>query len=135
MPGPWVWGAQQTEFASARTSWRSSLRAGPVALELTVGGYAFAYAAGMLTLTMLLQGWFGLTPFRAGLAFAPMGVTFSITALLGRPLAARYGQRVIGGGCAIAATGLILLTVHPGLALVIVAAGIAGAGNGLSFRN
>jgi len=79
----------------------------------------------------MLQGGFGLSPFRAGLAFAPMGVMFSITALLGRPLVARYGQRVVGVGCVIIAAGLILFTVHPGLALVIAAAGMVGTGNGL----
>lgn len=89
------------------------------------------FASFMFTLTLLLQGWFGLSPFRAGLAFAPMGVTFSVTALLGRPLVARYGRRVVGAGCAVAAAGLVLFTVHPGLTLVIVAAGTVGAGNGL----
>jgi EmrB/QacA subfamily drug resistance transporter len=89
------------------------------------------FASFMFTLTLMLQGGFGLSPFRAGLAFAPMGVMFSITALLGRPLVARYGQRVVGAGCAIVAAGLVLFTVHPGLALVIAAAGIIGAGDGL----
>jgi len=89
------------------------------------------FASFMFTLTLMLQGWFGLDPFRAGLAFAPMGVTFSITALLGRPLVARYGQRIIEAGCVIVAAGLIPFTVHPGPALAVVAAGTVGAGNRL----
>jgi len=144
----WTWACMACGLAAAALTgyWQRTLRrrGGQPILETALFGVP-TYAAGtaasvaflayfasfMFTLTLLLQGGFGLTPFRAGLAFAPMGVTFSVAALLGRPLVARYGRRIIGLGCAIAAAGLIMLTVHPGLALVIVAAGTVGAGNGL----
>jgi EmrB/QacA subfamily drug resistance transporter len=144
----WTWACMACGLAVAGLTgyWQRRLRerGGQPVLETTlfrVPTYAAGTAASvaflayfasfMFTLTLLLQGWFGLTPFRAGLAFAPMGVTFSITALLGRPLVARYGRRTIGAGCAVAAAGLVLFTVNPGLTLVIVAAGTVGAGNGL----
>jgi len=144
----WTWACLGCGLAAAGLTgyWQRTLRqrGGQPVLETTLfrlptyaagtaAGVAFLayFASFMFTLTLMLQGGFGLSPFRAGLAFAPMGVAFSITALLGRPLAARYGQRVVGAGCAIAAAGLTLFTVHPGVALVIVAAGMVGAGNGL----
>jgi MFS family permease len=144
----WTWACMACGLAVAGLTgyWQRTLRerGGQPVLETTLfrlptfaagtaASVAFLayFASFMFTLTLMLQGWFGLTPFRAGLAFAPMGVTFSITALLGRPFVARYGRRTIGAGCAIVAAGLVPLTVDPGLALVIVAAGTVGAGNGL----
>ena len=144
----WTWACMACGLAAAGLTgyWQRTLRrrGGQPVLETTLfrlptyaagAGASVAFlayfASFMFTLTLMLQGGFGLTPFRGGLAFAPMGVMFSITALLGRPLVARYGQRVVGVGCAIIAAGLILFTVHPGLALVIAAAGMVGTGNGL----
>ena len=144
----WTWACMACGLAAAGLTgyWQRTLRrrGGQPVLETTLfrlptyaagAGASVAFlayfASFMFTLTLMLQGGFGLTPFRGGLAFAPMGVMFSITALLGRPLVARYGQRVVGVGCAIIAAGLIVFTVHPGLALVIAAAGMVGTGNGL----
>jgi EmrB/QacA subfamily drug resistance transporter len=144
----WTWACMASGLAAAALTgyWQRTLRerGGQPILETTLfrlptyaagtaASVAFLayFASFMFTLTLILQGWFGLTPFRAGLAFAPMGVAFSITALAGRPLVARYGRRIIGAGCALIAAGLVLFTVHPGLTLVIAAAGMVGAGNGL----
>ncbi|WP_200823864.1 MFS transporter [Nonomuraea solani] len=91
------------------------------------------FAAFMFTLTLLLQGGFGLTAFQAGLAFAPMGVLFSITSLLGTRLVRRYGLVVVmvGGTITALGLGLLVITVGEGLPYVMAAMILIGAGNGL----
>jgi MFS family permease len=96
-----------------------------------------AYFAGfMFVLTLLLQGGRGLSALGAGLAFAPMGVLFAATSLLGSRLVARFGQRVVLAGCAVTLAGLALLALIPagaGLGWMIVALMFVGAGNGLTL--
>ncbi|WP_226900324.1 MFS transporter [Nonomuraea phyllanthi] len=91
------------------------------------------FASFMFTLTLLLQRGIGLTAFEAGLAFAPMGVLFSVTSLLGTPLVKRYGLIVVMIGGAVIGLGLVLLVVAGGLGLpyIMVALVLVGAGNGL----
>ncbi|WP_218006986.1 MFS transporter [Microtetraspora fusca] len=91
------------------------------------------FASFMFTLTLLLQGGLGLNALQAGLAFAPMGVAFSVTSLLGRRLVRRYGLIVVVCGGAVTALGLALLVAGAGLGLpyVMVALTCVGLGNGL----
>jgi EmrB/QacA subfamily drug resistance transporter len=96
------------------------------------------FASFMFTLTLLLQDGLGLSASHAGLAFAPMGVLFSTTALLGSGLVARYGLRVVVLGGVLTVLSLLLLALrlyvadaHADLAWIIVLIGLAGAGNGL----
>ncbi|MFB9625978.1 MFS transporter [Nonomuraea helvata] len=91
------------------------------------------FASFMFTLTLLLQGGLGLTAFQAGLAFAPMGVLFSVTSILGTRLVRRYGLIVVMIGGTVTGLGLTLLVVTAGLGLpyVMAALMLVGSGNGL----
>ncbi|MFI7130494.1 MFS transporter [Nonomuraea sp. NPDC050153] len=91
------------------------------------------FASFMFTLTLLLQGGLGLTAFQAGLAFAPMGVLFSVTSLLGTRLVRRYGLIVVMIGGMVIGLGLTLLVFGAGLGLpyIIAALMLVGSGNGL----
>ncbi|TMR89641.1 MFS transporter [Nonomuraea basaltis] len=91
------------------------------------------FASFMFTLTLLLQAGIGLTAFQAGLAFAPMGVLFSITSLLGARLVRRYGLIVVMIGGMVTALGLGLLVAATGMGLPYIMIGLmlVGAGNGL----
>jgi EmrB/QacA subfamily drug resistance transporter len=91
------------------------------------------FASLMFTLTVFLQGGLGLTAFQAGLAFAPMGLLFSVTSLLGNRLVRRYGLIVVMLGATVTALGLGLLVAGAELGLPYVMAGLvlAGTGNGL----
>ncbi|MFG1705968.1 MFS transporter [Nonomuraea sp. M3C6] len=91
------------------------------------------FASFMFTLTLLLQGGLGLTALQAGLAFAPMGVLFSVTSLLGTRLVRRYGLVVPMVGGTVVALGLGLLAVSMGLGLpwIMVSLMLVGSGNGL----
>ncbi|MFD1545174.1 MFS transporter [Nonomuraea guangzhouensis] len=91
------------------------------------------FASFMFTLTLLLQGGLRLTAFQAGLAFAPMGVLFTITSLLGTRLVRRYGLKVVMIGGAVTASGLTLLlcAAAAGLPWIIASLVLVGLGNGL----
>ena len=89
------------------------------------------------TLTLLLQGGLRLTAFQAGLAFAPMGVLFTISSLLGTRLVRRYGLTVVMIGGAVTASGLTLLlcTVAGGLPWIMASLVLVGLGNGRRSRS
>ncbi|MEO3873036.1 MFS transporter [Nonomuraea sp. B12E4] len=91
------------------------------------------FASFMFTLTLLLQSGLGLTAYQAGLAFAPMGILYSITSLVGTRLIRRHGLAVVVAGGTVAALGLGLLVVAAGQGLPYVMVGLTlvGAGNGL----
>jgi MFS family permease len=101
---------------------------------------AFGAFFGLLfTLTLLLQYGFGLSPLRAGLAFAPLGVAFAAASVAARTLAARFGPKVITLGLLIVCLGLIslLAAVHLGggsarVGDVVGPMAIIGLGNGMS---
>ncbi len=105
-----------------------------------IAGVAFMgyFASFMFTLTLLLQGGLGLGALGAGLVFAPMGLLYTTTSLLGARLVARHGRPVmVFGGC-VTAAGLLLLALRllaapqsPGLAWVLGALALVGVGNGL----
>ena len=88
--------------------------------------------------TLLLQAGLGLNAFGAGLVFAPAGVTFSLGALAGRPLLARYGRRAVLAGSLLTAASLGLLALvlhlggtHTGLAWIVAPTAVASLGNGI----
>jgi EmrB/QacA subfamily drug resistance transporter len=103
-------------------------------------GYLTFFAGFMLCLTMVLQDGLGLTPLRAGLAFAPLGVSFALSSLNARRVAARIGNRVIAVGAVASFIGLALtlgalelrgdhitaMWLIPGMVVV-------GLGNGLAL--
>ena len=100
------------------------------------GGYLTFFAGFMLCLTLLLQDGMGLSPLRAGLAFAPLGVAFATSSWLAR----RFGSRVVSIGAATSLTGLLLtgavLAVrgdHTSVAWLIPGMVIVGFGNGLAI--
>ncbi len=104
-----------------------------------VAGAAFMayFASFMFTLTLLLQDRLGYSALQAGLVFAPMGVLFGTTSLLGFRLIRRYGSRVVAVGAAVVALGLLLIVWEvaqpgrPGLAWLMVSLLLVGGGNGL----
>lgn len=149
----WICMAGAPSAGAVTIAWQRRLGAhgGQPILEMSlfkIGSYVAGVAAAaaflayfasfMFTLTLLLQEGFGLSAFHAGLAFAPMGVLFSGTALAGSRLVRRYGLRVVVFGAALTVVSLLLLAVRlyvaeadAGLAWIIVLIGLAGSGNGL----
>jgi hypothetical protein len=105
------------------------------------GGYLAFFAGFMLCLTLLLQDGLGLSPLRAGLAFAPLGIAFALSSfLLARRVAARIGNRVIVLGAVLSLLGLattlvVLLSQGSSVtALELVPGGVViGLGNGLAI--
>jgi MFS family permease len=115
------------------------LRVPSFAAGVAATGAFMAYFAGfMFTLTLLLQAGFGLTALQAGLAFAPMGVLFSATAVLSHRLVGRYGLRVVVAGGALIVGSLLVLALllrgaddAAGLPWLIVLIAAVGIGNGI----
>lgn len=149
----WICMAAAPPVGAAAIAWQRRLgaRGGQPILDLSlfrvrsyVAGIAAAaaflayFASFMFTLTLLLQDGLGLSAFHAGLTFAPMGLTFTTTALLGSRLIGRYGLRVVVFGAALTVSCLLLLAVRlyvaeadAGLPWIIILTALAGAGNGL----
>jgi EmrB/QacA subfamily drug resistance transporter len=151
---PWTWicMAVALPFGALTIMWQRNLgeRGGQPILDMSlfripsyVAGVAaiaafMAYFAGfMFTVPLLLQEGFGLTAFQAGMAFTPMGVLFSATALLGARLIDRYGVRVVLlGGALIAlsqstlAVHLLTAGAHAELSWVVVLMTLIATGNG-----
>jgi EmrB/QacA subfamily drug resistance transporter len=111
---------------------RSAPFSGASAIAVTM----FAAMGGFLFLnTLYLQDVRGLSPLVAGLYTLPMaGVMFVVAPLSGRFVANR-GTRapLVGGGVALAASGLILTTLsaHSSLGLLLIAYALFGLGSGL----
>ena len=104
-------------------------------------GYLAFFAGFMLCLTLLLQDGLGLSPLRAGLAFAPLGVAFALSSfLLARRVAERIGNRVIVLGAALSLAGLgltLAVLAWKGsevTALELIPGGVViGLGNGMAI--
>ncbi|MFI5777423.1 MFS transporter [Nocardia sp. NPDC051570] len=105
------------------------------------GGYLTFFAGFMLCLTLMLQNGLGMSPLRAGLAFAPLGVCFAASSFFLAPrVANRIGNRVMVVGTATSLIGLFItlgvlswfgpqvtaLALIPGMMIV-------GTGNGLTI--
>lgn len=110
----------------------------PTYVAGVVAGVAFMayFVSFIFVLTLLLQGGLGLSAVAAGLVFAPMGVAFAVTSLLGARLAARFGYATPAAGAVVTAAGLAMVGFAPrgtGLGWIIAALVLAGAGNGLTL--
>jgi hypothetical protein len=97
----------------------------------TFGAFMFVYA-------LLIQGSLGFGPMRAGVALAPLAVTFLAASLATTRLVARYGRAVIGAGALLQLVGLlmvigVLLQWWPQITVLDLLPGFAimGAGQGL----
>ncbi len=108
-----------------------------VGLAINLGYFAF-FGSFLYALTLFLQTGLGDSPLRAGLTFAPLGVAFMISSILGRPLAARHGSRVLTAGTISTLVGLVgfMVTVQShGLSTttldLVPWAALCGVGNGL----
>ncbi|MBF6242037.1 MFS transporter [Nocardia elegans] len=105
------------------------------------GGYLTFFAGFMLCLTLMLQGGLGLSPLRAGLAFAPLGLCFAGSSLFLAPrVANRFGNRVMVIGTCTSLTGLgITLAVLAGMGTQVSALAlipgmmVVGLGNGMTI--
>jgi EmrB/QacA subfamily drug resistance transporter len=144
----WTWAclAASVPAALVTASWQRTLRrrGGQPVLETPLFRYP-SFSAGLaaivafmgyfatfvFVLTLLLQDHFGLSAFRAGLSFAPLGICFAVTAIAGRWLSARYGAGIVLVGSALTVAGLLVFTMSPGLPAVIVAGSVISTGNGL----
>ncbi|MEV4168761.1 MFS transporter [Nonomuraea sp. NPDC049709] len=146
----WTWACMAASVPVFALTWRRQrvlgARGGQPVLDLallkvhsyqagigSIVAFMAYFASFMFTLTLLLQAGRGLTAFQAGLVFAPMGVMFSITSLLGTRLVRRYGLIVVMIGGTVTALGLGLMVAGAGLGLpyVVAALILVGAGNGL----
>ena len=141
-------------FATLRYEQRLHARDGQPVLDLDMvrervfaagmvisAGYLAFFAGFMLCLTLLLQDGLGLSPLRAGLAFAPLGVAFAVSSFVfARRVAARIGNRVIVLGALLSLIGLAAtlgVLVWQGshvTALELIPGGVViGLGNGLAI--
>ncbi|MET9532444.1 MFS transporter [Streptomyces sp. NPDC006649] len=151
----WTWicmiAAVPVGFATVLWQQRLSGRGGTPTLQLSLfssppfrtgllAGAAFYLYFGsfMFTLTLLLQTGLGHSPVEAGLIFAPMGVLFGVSSMVGKQLIARHGLKVvllgtvlIGAGLALLAAALVVSSGHVALPVVVVALSIVGTGNGI----
>jgi MFS family permease len=97
------------------------------------------FTSSLFVMSLLLQLGLGLSALHAGLSFGPFCLTAVAAALVGRKLIARLGARtVIRIGCAISATGTIIMAGALAAAAGQVAAGwliaglgVIGAGNSM----
>jgi MFS family permease len=105
-----------------------------------IAPFSIGFSGFMFVIAVSLQQGAGLGPVPAGLALAPMAVSFFIMSLCGPRLVARFGTRVVSAGGLIQAAGigLLVLTVyrswpHVGVAELLPGAAVAGAGQGLQL--
>jgi EmrB/QacA subfamily drug resistance transporter len=103
-------------------------------------GYLAFFAGYMLCLTLVLQDGLGLSPLWAGLAFAPLGVSFALSSFNARRIAARIGSRVIAVGAASSMLGVLLTLLalvvrgdHVTVWWLIPGMLVVGIGNGLAI--
>ncbi|MDQ1045385.1 MFS transporter [Streptomyces sp. V4I2] len=102
--------------------------------------FSIGFSGFMFVIAVALQQGAGLGPVQAGLALAPLAVTFFFTSLAGPRLIARYGTRVVTAGSLfqVVGVGLIALAAWrswPDLGVVALLPGgaIAGVGQALQL--
>lgn len=149
----WVCLGAAVPVLAATLWWQRVLRdrGGQPLLELSLfrarsfrSGFAAAFAfmasfaSYMFALALLLQVGLGLNAFHAGLAFAPAGVGFSVTALLAPRMVRRYGNAAIIAGAVVAAVGLVALGIiaraggdAAPVGWIVVVAALISTGNGI----
>ncbi|GHD98652.1 MFS transporter [Streptomyces alanosinicus] len=116
----------------------ASLRRGLVLLV----PFSIGFSGFMFVIALVLQQGAGLGPVRAGLALAPMAVTFLFTSLAGPRLIGRYGTRVVTAGSVVQGVGVLLIALAawrdwPRLDIgsLLPGAAVAGAGQALQLPN
>jgi MFS family permease len=102
--------------------------------------FSIGFSGFMFVIAVALQQGAGLGPVPAGLALAPMAVSFFLVSLAGPRLVTRWGTRVVSAGSLVQAVGagVMALTVWrswPDLGLVelLPGAAIAGAGQAMQL--
>ncbi|MEU6669475.1 MFS transporter [Streptomyces sp. NPDC046727] len=110
-------------------------------LELMVP-FSIGFSGFMFMIALALQRGAGLGPVPAGLALAPMAVTFLFVSLAGPRLIARYGTRVVTAGAVLQGVGVLLIVLavwrdwpHLGFGSLLPGAAVAGAGQALQLPN
>ncbi len=111
---------------------RKSFRLGVVANA----AFMSFFASYMFTLALVLQKGLSLSPFTAGLVFAPAGVGFSVTALTAPWLVARWGRRALAVSSVVVVAGLAGITVFAStgtltVADITISAMFVSVGNGV----
>ena len=81
-------------------------RAVTAGLAINLGYFAF-FGSFLYALTLFLQVGLHDSPLRAGLTFAPLGVTFMATSILARSFVVKYGSRVVTVGAVVSLIGLV----------------------------
>ncbi|ALG14666.1 MFS transporter [Kibdelosporangium phytohabitans] len=151
----WTWlllAASPILFAALVVVERRVERAGRVALLppsvlrmpsikrglLLCGPFFMGFGAYMFVAAVTFQDGLRYGPFAAGLAVAPMAVTFLVASLVSSRLVARYGRSVVTVGAAIQGTGVFLamvtvLVAWPDVTVLTIAPAMAvtGFGQGL----
>ncbi|KUN05204.1 MFS transporter [Streptomyces yokosukanensis] len=104
--------------------------------------FSIGFSGFMFVIALALQQGAGLGPVPAGLALAPMAVTFLFTSLAGPRLIARFGTRVVTAGSVIQAVGILLIVLaawrdwpHLDIGSLLPGAAVAGAGQALQLPN
>ncbi|WP_105971813.1 MFS transporter [Streptomyces geranii] len=102
--------------------------------------FSIGFSGFMFVIAVALQRGAELGPVQAGLALAPMAVTFFCVSLAGPRLVARYGTRVVTVGGLIQFVGVALIAVavwrswpDVGLMELLPGAAVAGAGQALQL--
>ncbi|CCK30195.1 transmembrane efflux protein [Streptomyces davaonensis JCM 4913] len=101
--------------------------------------FSIGFSGFMFVIAVALQQGAGLGPVRAGLALAPMAVSFFVVSLAGPRLVARYGTRVVTAGALLQGLGLVLIALAawrswPDLDLLTLLPGAAVAGAGQALQ-
>ncbi|MFJ9818321.1 MFS transporter [Streptomyces sp. NPDC101151] len=104
--------------------------------------FSIGFSGFMFVIALALQQGAGLGPVPAGLALAPMAVTFLFVSLAGPRLIARYGTRAVTAGAVLQGVGVLLIAFaawrhwpHLGLGSLLPGAAVAGAGQALQLPN
>lgn len=102
-----------------------------VANLLTASVYGALFGA-LFLISLFLQQTIRLTPMEAGLALLPFALGLVVASPLGERVAAGRGPRLpVSGGCILAGTALAAIALaDPGVAGIVVGAGLAGFGLG-----
>nr|WP_202477559.1 MFS transporter [Streptomyces sp. SID5470] len=102
--------------------------------------FSMGFAGFMFVIAVALQEGAGRSPVQAGLALAPLAVTFLLTSIAGPRLISRFGTRVVTAGALIQGVGLGLMILAarsswPDLGLLPLLPGgaIAGVGQALQL--
>ncbi|MEV6318276.1 MFS transporter [Streptomyces sp. NPDC051776] len=102
--------------------------------------FAFGFGGFMFVMAVALQQGRRLSPVDAGMALAPMAVTFFAASLMGPRLVGRYGSRIVTAGGLVQAAGLALLVTAAlrdwdglGFWQLLPGVALAGFGQGLQL--